>query len=316
MIERKSKPVRCLVVGGAGFIGSQVSNILAETGRVVIALGRSSSPLHQLSNKVKYVSGDYKDRLLLRELLKDTDELIDLAYATVPKTSFDDPVNDILSNLPAGVGLIQEATQAKLRKVVFVSSGGTVYGIAQSLPIFEDHPTNPISPYGITKLTLEKYVLMFASLTGLPASIVRPGNAYGEHQLAFSGQGFVATAIKSILLRQPVNIFGSHGTIRDYLHVEDLAQGIVAALQFGLVGDVYNIGSGIGLNNMDVLEVIEPFARSKGYSFPINILPERGFDVPANVLNSEKLTNLSSWQPKIKFTDGILRTWMGSIEKN
>ena len=265
--------MKCLVVGGAGFIGSKVSNILAESGRTVIALGRTSMPLHRLSKKVKYISGDYKDRYLLCELLKDTDELIDLAYATVPKTSFDDPVNDILSNLPVGVGLIKEASLAKLKKFVFVSSGGTVYGVAQSLPIREEHPTNPISPYGITKLTLEKYILMFVSLTGLPAVIVRPSNAYGEQQQAFSGQGFVATAIKSIMLKQPVNIFGPHGTVRDYLHAEDIARGIVAALDFGLPGEVYNIGSGIGMNNIEVLETIEFYAKLHDYSIQINLLP-------------------------------------------
>jgi len=300
---------KCLIIGGGGFIGSNVSNLLAEMGRDVIALGRSSAFPQWLSKKVKYISGNYENRLLLRDLLKDTDELIDLAYATVPKTSFDDLVYDVLSNLPPGVGLIQEACLANLKKVVFVSSGGTVYGCAQIIPIREDHPTNPISPYGITKLTLEKYILMFNSLRGLPAVIVRPGNAYGEHQPAFRGQGFISTAIKSILLRQPVNIFGQNGAVRDYLHVEDIARGVIAALNFGQPGEVYNIGSGIGLNNMNVLKAIEPFAEAKGYSIQINILPERGFDVPANILDSTKLKDISAWYPEIDFNDGVGRTW-------
>jgi len=249
----------------------------------------------------------------MRELLKSTDELIDLAYATVPKTSFDDPVNDVLSNLPAGVGLAQEASNANLKKIIFVSSGGTVYGVPQALPIREDHPTNPISPYGITKLTLEKYILMFNAFRGLPAVIVRPSNAYGEHQQAFTGQGFIATAIKSILSRQVVNIFGANGTIRDYIHVQDVARGIIAALNFGDPGNVYNIGSGIGLNNMDVLKTIEPFAEAQGYPIQINTLPERGFDVSANILDSTKLRKISTWHPEMDFTEGIRRTWMFSV---
>lgn len=305
--------MRCLVVGGAGFIGTSVSNMLAETGRTVVALGRVSACSRRLSAKVKYISGDYGNRPLLSELLKETDELIDLAYATKPKTSFDDPVNDILSNLPAGVGLIQEASMANLKKIVFVSSGGTVYGVAQSLPIREDHPTNPISPYGITKLTLEKYILMFNAIRGLPAVIVRPSNAYGEHQQAFSSQGFVASAIKSILLRRNINIFGPDGTVRDYLYVEDVARGIIAALNFGEPGNVYNIGSGIGLKNMDVLKTIEPFAELYGYPIQISILPERGFDVPSNILDCTKLRNISTWRPEIDFNEGIRRVWMSSI---
>ncbi len=306
---------KCLVVGGGGFIGSYVSNLLANAGRDVIALGRSSIFPQRLSNKVKYISGNYGDRLLLRDLLRDTDEVIDLAYATVPKTSFDDLVYDVLSNLPPGVGLIQEASTANLKKIVFVSSGGTVYGSTQTLPIKEDHPTNPISPYGITKLALEKYILMFNSIMGLPAIIVRPSNAYGEYQPAFGGQGFVSTAIKSVILRQPVNIFGQKGTIRDYLYVEDVARGIIAALDFGRLGEVYNIGSGVGLNNMDVVETIAPFAKAYNYPIQINILPERWFDVPANVLDSGKIKSISAWHPEIDFTDGIERTWRMFVEE-
>ncbi len=205
---------------------------------------------------------------------------------------------------------------ASLKKMVFVSSGGTVYGIAQSLPIREDHPTNPISPYGITKLTLEKYILMFNAMRGLPAVIARPSNAYGEEQQAFTGQGFIATAIKSILLRQTVDIFGPNGTVRDYLHVEDVARGIIAALDFGEPGGVYNIGSGIGLNNIEVLETIKPLADAYGYPVRINPLPERGFDVPTNVLDSAKLRNISGWFPETNFNDGIQRTWMGFLEEN
>ncbi len=306
---------KSLIVGGAGFIGSRVSNLLAEAGREVVALGRRPEALYRLSDKVKYIAGDYKDRALLRELLAGAEELIDLAYATVPKTSYDDPVYDIRFNLPPGVGLIQEALTAKLKRIVFVSSGGTVYGVAQSLPIREDHPTNPISPYGITKLTLEKYLLMFVALTGLPAVVVRPGNAYGEHQPAFRGQGFVATAMKSILSKRTVEVFGAKGTIRDYIHVEDVARGVIAALDFGRPGDIFNIGSGIGLNNMDVLQVIRPLAESQGYSVQVSIKPERKFDVPANVLDSTKLMEISSWRPGIDFDRGIRRMWQSFFEE-
>jgi UDP-glucose 4-epimerase len=305
----------CLIIGGAGFIGSSISNMLAEAGRDVTVLGRAPLLVNDLSKKVKYVSGNYKDRSLLRELLRDADEVIDLAYATVPKTSFDNPIYDIISNLPLGVALIEEASLASLKKFVFVSSGGTVYGVAQTLPIREDHPTNPISPYGITKLTLEKYISMFVVLKGLPAVIVRPGNAYGEHQLAFTGQGFVATAIRSIRSRQDVKIFGANGTIRDYIHVEDIARGIIAVLEFGEAGGVYNIGTGIGLNNFDVLNTIKPFAESHGYPIHVDIFPARGFDVPINILDCTKLKTASSWTPIIDFREGIKSTWNASLTK-
>ena len=152
---------KCCVIGGAGFIGAHVTRLLAGLGREVVVLGRRVRPDGVLADGVTYLSGDYGDRAVLRNVLEHGIDVIDLAYSTVPKTSFADPVFDIVSNLPASVGLLQEAAAAGVRKLVLVSSGGTIYGVARSLPITEDHPTDPVSPYGITKLTIEKYGWMF-----------------------------------------------------------------------------------------------------------------------------------------------------------
>lgn len=306
--------VRCCVIGGAGFVGAYVTRLLAGSGREVTVLGRREQPEARLPDGVRYVSGDYGDPSVLRAVLDRVDAVVDLAYSTVPKTSFEDPVFDILSNLPASVQLLREAAAAGIRKVVLVSSGGTVYGVAKSLPIGEDHPTNPISPYGITKLTIEKYAGMFEKTTGLPVVIVRPANAYGEGQHAFAGQGFIATAMHSIIRRQAVGIFGPGGTIRDYVHVTDVAGGIVAALDFGEGGEIYNIGTGEARNNLDVLRQIKPLALAGGYEVRTTTLPQRTFDVPANVLDSGKLAAVSGWKPRIDFPQGIQRTWRSVLD--
>ena len=307
--------MKCLIIGGAGFIGSYVSRILAETGRDVFVLGRRSTPRHNLHSKVVYRTGDFNNRELLKSLLVNVNEIIDLAYSTVPKTSFEDPLYDIFSNLPPGVGLLQEATKINLRKMVYVSSGGTVYGKTDSLPINETHPNNPISPYGITKLAMEKYVGMFHLAYGLPTAIARPSNAYGEEQAAFTGQGFIATAIRAITQGKTIDIYGKNGTIRDYLHVSDVAQGIVSVLDYGTSGQAYNIGSGIGKSNIEVLDTILPLASKSGFDIKINTLPERAFDVPENILNSNKLFLISGWQPKISFEEGTRKVWNASITK-
>src|SRR4051794_13397845 len=131
--------LKSCVIGGGGFIGRHVSRLLAERGREVVVLGRRTEPAAPLPPTVRYVQGGYGERCMLREVLRGVDEVIDLAYATVPKTSFEDPVFDILSNLPASVGLFQEAACAGVSKLVVASSGGTVYGTAASLPLREDH---------------------------------------------------------------------------------------------------------------------------------------------------------------------------------
>ncbi|NTW89230.1 MAG: NAD-dependent epimerase/dehydratase family protein, partial [Desulfobulbaceae bacterium] len=239
----------CCVIGGTGFVGSHLVDLLHATGRVLSVIGRNAIPTRPLPAGVKYLAGDYADAYFLKGVLQGVDEVIMLAYTTVPKSSFEDPVRDILDNLPAPVKLFETACSQGLKKLVFVSSGGTVYGKPQYLPISEDHPTHPISPYGITKLATENYAYMFHELAGLPVVTVRPGNAYGEGQKPFVGQGFVSTAIVSILQEKEITLFGESGTIRDYVHVSDVAAGIHAALDKGMPGSCYNIGTGSGLSN-------------------------------------------------------------------
>jgi UDP-glucose 4-epimerase len=300
---------QCCVIGGAGFLGSHVVEALALRGKRVTVVGRTPAPARPLPRGVRYISGDYGEKAFLLETLKGVDEIINLSYSTVPSTSFDDPVRDILANLPAAVGLLEVASSLGVERVVIVSSGGTVYGQAERLPISEEHPTNPISPYGVTKLAIEKYGHMFMKLQGLPVVTVRPANAYGEWQRPFSGQGFVATAMASILRGQEMFLYGHSGTVRDYVHATDVATGIVAALESGKPGAQYNIGSGEGRSNRDVLDAIYPFAQELGLEPRVKILPARQFDVEANILDSGKLKQDTGWEAKIPFNVGIERTW-------
>lgn len=305
--------MHCCVIGGAGFIGVHLVRQLLDTGRTVTVLGRRPFPPDGFPAGAAYVPGGYGGHLTLRELLKSADEVIDLAYATVPQTSYADPVFDILANLPPAVGLFEEARSAGLRRMIIVSSGGTVYGHATHWPIVETAPTAPVSPYGITKLTIEKYALMFHRLHGLPVTIVRPANAYGVGQRPFTGQGFIATAMGSILKGDEVTVFGERGTIRDYVHVEDVAAGIVAALQSGEPGGIYNIGSGIGRDNLQVLEAIAPLAAAAGRTLCLRHLPARGFDVEANVLDCTRLQEVSDWRPRIDFGEGLESMWASIV---
>ena len=299
----------CLVVGGGGFVGSHLVRLLAGRGRRLIVAGRSPRARFPLPDNVRYVQLDPNNLSALQVLMDECDEIIDLAYSTVPKTSFEDPVFDVLSNLPFNVALIKMASERPMRKVVFVSSGGTVYGNPGYLPIDESHPTNPVSPYGITKLSIEKYGLMYSRLRELPFVAVRPGNPYGPDQIGGQGQGFVATALFAALAGKSIKIFGDRGTIRDYIYIDDLVSGIAAALDSGEPGEVYNIGTGLGLDNRTVLDHIGVLAKSEGRELDIQIEPPRPFDVAANVLSSARLTYRSGWRPATNFDEGLAQTW-------
>ena len=288
-------------------MGTHLVPKLLATGRRVTIVGRGASPFHQLPKEATYIPGDFGNLDLICALLDAHEEIIHLAYATVPNTSFDNPLADLLQNLPPTVQLFSEVA-ARGGRLVLVSSGGTVYGEAISLPILESHPTQPISPYGVTKLTLEKYARLYSVTHGLKVITVRPANAYGEGQRPFVGQGFISTAMASAMQGKPVKIFGEQGAVRDYVYVGDLAEGILAALDRGQDGETYNLGSGVGRSNREVLDEMATLMQEIGCAIRIDYAPERIFDVKANVLDSSKLQQHTGWVPQIGFDEGLLRT--------
>ena len=312
-----SKLINTLVIGGAGYIGAHLLPLLKDAGREVTVLGRCVSPKYALPDGVAYISGDFSNHDLICQLLDSHQEVIHLAYATVPNTSFKDPLADLLQNLPPTVQLFSEAANRRV-KLVLVSSGGTVYGDTSTLPISEKHATNPISPYGVTKLTLENYANLYAATHGLKFVCVRPANAYGVGQRPFVGQGFISTAIASALCGMPIKIFGQSGTVRDYIYVSDLASGICSALLHGRLSETYNLGSCIGLSNLDVIDAFKSFLTKMNLPVKIESLPERSFDVPVNILDSSKLNLQTGWEPKIEFSEGISATfhWLENLHMN
>lgn len=303
-----------LVIGGAGYIGAHLVPMLLATGRQVTVLGRKAMPGYPLPNAASYVQGDFGQIELLSHLLDRHQEVVHLAYATVPNTSFDNPLADLLQNLPPTVQMFSEIA-SRSGKLVLVSSGGTVYGEARQLPISEAHPDKPISPYGVTKLTLENYAHLYSVTHGLKYICVRPANAFGVGQRPFVGQGFISTAMASVMRNEPVRIFGLHGTIRDYLYVSDVASGIVSALLYGSLSETYNLGSGVGRTNREVIDAFVPLMQEIGFDVRVESLNERAFDVKANVLDSTRLQTQTGWRPQVGFDEGLrlTRDWLRNI---
>lgn len=301
-----------LVIGGAGYIGSHLVPQLLATGREVAILGRRPRPLG-LPEGAEYIQGDFGQLDLLDSLLDRYREVIYLAYATAPNTSFKNPLDDLIQNLPPITQLFSEISKREI-KLILVSSGGTVYGEATYLPINESHPTKPISPYGVTKLSIENYAHMYSVTHGLKYICVRPANAYGIGQRPFIGQGFISTAIASSMQNKQIYIFGQNGSVRDYIYVSDLAAGIVSLLTNGRLCEIYNIGSGIGMSNLEVIDAITPLMQDVGFEVKIVNIPERAFDVKANVLDIKKIKDETDWNTQINFIDGIrlTRDWLRS----
>lgn len=299
--------IKTLVIGGAGFIGLHTIPLLLETGRSVTVVGRSKVSAFVQTHNLSYVSGDFGDFAFICKLLDAHDEVIHLAYATVPNTSFENPLADLQQNLTPAVQLFAEAAK-RGRKVLLVSSGGTVYGEAVDSPILESHSKHPVSPYGLTKLTLENYAYLYGVTHELNYAVVRPGNAYGPGQKPFKGQGFIATAIASAKEGRAIKVFGKVGTVRDYIEVSDLASGVLSVLLHGKSSEIYNIGSGIGLSNLDIIEKLKEPLKKYGANIYVEHLPERLFDVKENILDASKLKQDTGWVPKVDFNKGIEKT--------
>jgi len=299
----------CCVLGGAGFIGSVLVAHLCRSGRTVKVVGRSSAPAYMPAGAT-YVRADLCDPVNLRGLFDGVCEVIDLVYGVPPKVSFGGSIGQTLTNIQTTVAIMEELARSKVDRYIYVSSGGTVYGEAISLPITEEHPTHPISPYGMSKLACEGYVDLYHACRDIPSIIARLGNAYGEHQAGNTGQGFIATVIWCFLHNQPVTIFGNNGAIRDYIHVEDIATALLALLDKGSVGETYNIGTGISTDNLQIFDCVVDLAKGTDIVIPkIKFSPSRCFDVQENVLDVHKLKAQTGWMPHISLHEGVRRCW-------
>jgi len=199
----------------------------------------------------------------------------------------------------------------KVQKIIFISSGGTVYGIPKYLPIDEQHPTDPLVSYGITKLMIEKYLRMFESLHGIQSIALRVANPYGERQRIETAQGAVGVFLHHALKDIPIEIWGDGSVTRDYIHISDVAEAFVKAVNYTGSHSVFNISSGQGISLNELIVLLENVL---GKSIACRYLPARPFDVPVSVLCNQLAQEQLQWTPLTSMTNGLIRTaaWMES----
>lgn len=295
-----------LVVGGSGFIGTHLVERLVEEGHAARVYNRGRSPLRPVPPGVGYVEGEMGNYGLIREAVKGMEVVFHLVSTTLPKTSNDDPVYDVRSNVVDTIQLLEACVEAGVRKVVFSSSGGTVYGPPKTVPITEEHPTNPISSYGIVKLSMEKYLGLFHHLHGLDYAALRISNPYGPYQDPAGQQGAVGVFLHRIRTGRPITIWGDGSVVRDYLYISDLVDALVLAAETETRRKVLNVGSGSGLS---LNELVWLMAEVVDGQPTVEYLPARSLDVPASVLDVGRAREELGWGPSTEPKEGILRTW-------
>lgn len=293
---------RVLVIGASGFLGRHLVEGLLQQNYHVLALDRYNA--FSAQEGLEYVEGSFLDVKLMASLLQDCDAIFHLASTTLPKTSNDDPLFDIESNLKGAVALLDLALEHNIQRLVFISSGGTVYGPPEQLPVPESHATDPACSYGIVKLAIEKYLRMYHQLHGLATCSLRLANPYGEYQSVDSGQGALTAFCHRALAGEPIEIWGDGSVVRDFVYAGDAIDAMIRALDAPCAGETINIGSGQGVSLNQLLDLIE---EASGQQVVRDYRPGRNFDVPAIYLDIAKAQHLLAWQPQVPLAEGIGR---------
>jgi UDP-glucose 4-epimerase len=303
---------RHLIVGGGGFLGRHVALLLANYGHSVQIASRT--PPHfqfpkSFQNIISWVQCDVRN-VVWSEIISNVDVIHYYAWSTINSTASSDPVGDLESNVVPLVSMLQAVAGLNQQRprIIFSSSGGTVYGVLKQLPVMEDHQTEPISPYGVGKRSAELYLGSFRAMHDLDCRVARIANPFGIGQNLHRGQGAVSKFIDCALTNRPIDIWGDGNVIRDFIHITDVANALIAIANFTPKLDspwIFNVGSGQAVRINDVVASLERIIDRK---ILVNRYSGRAFDLSANVLDINRAKLHLSWRPLLSLDAGIART--------
>jgi UDP-glucose 4-epimerase len=298
-----------LVLGGSGFIGQSVVTFLVAKGYRVTVVDRSPFP-----EGIGLAAGGLVRSLVLdlsavdwSVLLEDIDVVHHYFWASTPASANADPKQDLNVNVGASIDLLEALRRRGGGRLVFSSSGGTVYGRAPQTPIDEDHSISPITAYGAGKAAAELYLKFYREMYGLDCRIARIANPFGSNQRLVSGVGAVTSFMRRALAHEPIVIWGDGSIIRDYIYIDDVAECLIRLATSELKSDkfIFNIGTGVGQSLNDVVLELE---RHFGRSLNVTRTEQRSFDVPVNVLSIERAKQVLGWKPAFSFSEGVENT--------
>ncbi|CAO0819769.1 putative UDP-glucose 4-epimerase [Desulfarculales bacterium] len=301
--------MKILVTGGAGFIGSHVVEAYLSQGHEVLVLDDLSSGRREnLPPGVRLIEADVRQKTLASELVGLGIEVVNhhAAQISVP-ASVADPGHDANINLLGLVTMLQAALAWGTKRFIFISSGGAVYGEPRSLPVAEDHPMNPGSPYAVSKQAGELYLGYFAS-RGLSTVTLRYANVYGPRQIPQGEAGVVSVFMQALLDQLPPTIYRyedmPEGMLRDYVFVKDCAAANLLALTAGR--GAYNIGTGLATSTMELWRAVQ---RAAGRLLEHDFGPARPGDLRQSALDSIKVAAELGWVPAYDLARGLAKTW-------
>lgn len=286
--------MRVLVTGGAGFIGSYLSKTLAEKNEVFIFDNLSTGTIENLSNNITFIKGDLRNLKDL-EKIPNVDIVFHLAAQVSVPYSISNPKEDAEINIIGTINLLEWCKKEKVKKVIYISSAA-VYGEPIYLPIDEKHPTNPISPYGISKLAAEKYVLLYQT-----SIVLRLANVYGKGGVKEGEAGVIHIFADNLKENKSLKIFGDGTQGRDFIHIKDVVNACLLTLNYNGRKRIFNIGSG---KETIINQLVELFRKYKP-DLEVNYLEKRKGDIYKSYFDISRAKNELKFRPKIELEDGI-----------
>lgn len=292
-----------LVTGASGFLGRNLVRALLAGGERVTALHRRATPPALTHENLTWRRGEM-DTADWPALLAGATTVFHLAWSSLPASSTDAPGEDAAVNIAGSLRLI-EAMRGGTARLIFASSGGTVYGDVAAGLAREDDPKRPLSAYGVSKLAVEAYLDLFHRLEGLDAISLRLSNPYGAEQETGRNFGVVATFIARALSGEPCTVFGDGSAERDFIHVDDAVDALLkAAAVRDPVSRVFNIGAG---ESRSVLSLAAAIERATGRTLALSHAPARAIDPHRAALDASRAARELNWRPTVGFEDGLQR---------
>lgn len=299
--------MKILVTGGAGFIASHlVDRLIAEGHTVVVVDNLSAGRRENVNPKALFYEVDICDAASLEEVFrKETPEVVDhhAAHVNVRK-SVEMPAYDANINILGSLNLCELSKKYRVKKFVYISTGGAVYGEPKVLPVNETCPIEPLSQYGVSKHTVEHYLSIFYKLYGLNFTILRYPNVYGPRQSPHGEAGVVAIFSELILQNIRPTIFGDGSKTRDYLYVDDIINANTTVLNNTGIGEIYNLGWGREISDLEVFHTVR---RALSSDIEPIFSKKRPGEIDHISLDSSKATKELKWKPEVSFEEGIKR---------
>ena len=305
-----------LVTGGAGFIGSNLVDRISLENRVIVLDNVSSgllSNLEKSKDRITFVKGTTLDKGLLKDIVAEVEFIFHLAANVGNVKSIEDPSFDMEVNIKGTINLLEACLNSNIKRLVY-SSSGAIFGEAKYLTIDEDHPLNPESPYGVSKLAAEKYCFAFHKIHGLPTTALRYFNAYGPRQGSSGYANVIAIFFQRIREGKPLTIYGDGEQTRDFVFVTDIVKAnILAATQPAAVGEIFNIATG---KEDDVNHLVSIINQISGKENEVIYADSRAGEVKHSRANIVKARRILSYNPEINLEQGLPLTWQEEMAKS